>query len=264
MSILTEILELKKDEVAGLKNRLSKRSFLDSEFYNKKPLSFYNQINDDGGIAVIAEIKKASPSKGLIREDFNHLEIAKTYFSHSVNAVSVLTDQHFFKGEMSFLYEIAGIKQAPLLRKDFIIDEIQIYEAKSNGADLILLICEALTKNQIKEYTNLAVEIGMEVLLELHNENQLEKIDFEINKIIGVNNRNLEDFSVDLSTTQKISRYIPADVVLVSESGINRKEDIDFLRNVHADAILVGEYLMRSDNIDTSLDELMKWCADES
>ena len=264
MNILTDILKSKKEEVARLKKRLSKRSFIDSEFYNEKSLSFYNQINGKGNIAVIAEIKKASPSKGLIKEDFNHLEIAETYFSHSVNAVSILTDHKYFKGEIGFLYEIAGIKQAPLLRKDFIIDEIQIYEAKANGADLILLICEALSKNQIEEFTNLASEIGLEVLLELHNENQLEKIDFGLNKIIGVNNRNLEDFSVDLSSTQKISTLLPHEVVLVSESGISKKEDIDYLKSVHTDAVLVGEHLMRSDNIDSSLDELRKWCTNES
>ncbi len=264
MNILTEILNSKKEEVARLKKRLSKRSFVDSKYYNEKPLSLYNQINGSGNIAIIAEIKKASPSKGLIKEDFNHLEIARTYFSHSVNAVSILTDQKYFKGEISFLHEIAGIKQAPLLRKDFIIDEIQIHEAKSNGADLILLICEALSKEQIKEFTILASEIGLEVLLELHNESQLEKIDFGLNKIIGVNNRNLEDFSVDLLTTQKISRHLPHDVVLVSESGISRKEDINFLKGVHADAILVGEHLMRSLNIDASLNELKEWCANES
>ena len=264
MNILLEILDTKKEEVARLKKRLSKQSFLDSEFFNKKPLSFYNQINGNGKIAIIAEIKKASPSKGLIKEDFNHLDIARAYFSHSVNAVSVLTDQNYFKGEISFLYEIAGIKQAPLLRKDFIIDEIQIYEAKANGADMILLICEALSNNQIKEFTNLASEIGLEVLLELHNEKQLDKIDFDLNRIIGVNNRNLEDFSVNLSTTQNISRHIPNNVVLVSESGISKKEDIDYLRSAGTDAILVGEHLMRSSDIDLSLDELKKWCSNES
>ena len=264
MNILTEIINEKKDEVVRLKKRLSRRSFVDSKFYNEKPLSFYNQINGAGKIAVIAEIKKASPSKGLIKEDFNHLEIARTYFAHSVNAVSVLTDQKYFKGDISFLYEIAEIKEAPLLRKDFIIDEIQIHEAKANGADLILLICEALSKGQINDFTNLASEIGLEVLLELHNESQLEKIDFGLNKIIGVNNRNLEDFSVDLSTTQKISGKLPQDVVLVSESGISKKEDIEFLRSVNADAILVGEHLMRSNDIDSSLTKLKRWCANEN
>ncbi len=264
MNILTEILKSKKEEVAGLKMRMSKQSFIDSKFFNEIPLNFYNQINGKSNIAIIAEIKKASPSKGLIKENFNHLEIARTYFSHSVNAVSILTDQKYFKGEISFLYEIAEIKQVPLLRKDFIVDEIQIYEAKANGADLILLICEALSKNQIKEFTNLASDIGLEVLLELHNENQLEKIDFGLNKIIGVNNRNLEDFSVDLSTTQKISKHLPNDVVLVSESGISKKGDIDYLRSVHTDAVLVGEHLMRSDSIDSSIDVLKKWCANES
>jgi indole-3-glycerol phosphate synthase len=260
MNFLTEILNTKRDEVAKLKKLYSINSFKGMEFFNKQSLSFYNSSKTNKDISIIAEIKKASPSKGIIREDFNHIEIAKSYFSGHVNGVSILTDKNYFQGDISYLNDIAKIKQAPLLRKDFIIDAMQVYEAKANGADLILLICEALTKESIKELTENAYETGLEVLLELHSLNQLDKIDFGLNKIIGVNNRNLENFKVDLSVTKSISGYLPDDVVLVSESGLSSKEDIDFIRSARANAILVGEHLMRSDNIGAKLAELKSLC----
>ena len=263
MNFLTEILNTKRDEVAKLKKQYSINSFKDMEFFHKQPLSFYNNAVNNKGISIIAEIKKASPSKGIIREDFNHINIAKAYFNASVNAVSILTDKNYFQGDISYLYDIAKIKKAPLLRKDFIIDAIQVYEAKANGADLILLICEALSKEEIKGLTLVANEIGLEVLLELHSVNQLDKINFGLNKIIGVNNRNLETFNVDLSVTQNISMYLPNHVLLVSESGINKKEDIDYVRDASANAILVGEHLMRSDNIESKLAELKSWCVNK-
>ncbi len=264
MNILTKIIETKKEEAAKLRNQFSVNHFKEMDFFYEKPLSFISEVRNNKNISLIAEIKKASPSKGIIREDFDHLQIAKTYFEQSVNAVSVLTDKKYFQGDINYLFEIAKFKTVPLLRKDFIIDEIQIYEAKANGADIILLICEALSQSHILEFTNLANEIGLEVLLELHSENQLEKIDFDINKIIGVNNRNLNDFSVELATTQQISKHLPDDIILVSESGINRKEDVDYLRYANVDAILVGEHLMRSGNIAAKLSELKKWCTNES
>jgi len=260
MNFLTEILNTKKDEVAKLKKQYSINSFKDMEFFQKQSLGFYNNVRNNKNISIIAEIKKASPSKGIIREDFNHLDIAKAYFNQSVNAVSILTDKNYFQGDIKYLFEIAKIKQAPLLRKDFIIDAIQIYEAKANGADLILLICEALSKEEIKDLTGLANEIGLEVLLELHSVSQLEKVNFGVNKLIGVNNRNLENFEVDLSVTQTISTYLPNHVLLVSESGLNTKDDIDYVRNASANGVLVGEHLMRSGNIEDKLAELKTWC----
>lgn len=264
MNFLTEILNTKKEEVAKLKKLYSINSFKDMEFFHKQSLSFYNNAKNSKGISIIAEIKKASPSKGVIREDFNHLDIAKSYFSQAVNGVSILTDKNYFQGDINYLNEIAKIKQAPLLRKDFIIDAIQIYEAKANGADLILLICEALSKEEIRDLTGIANEIDLEVLLELHSISQLDKINFGVNKIIGVNNRNLESFKVDLSVTQNISGYLPNHVLLVSESGLSKKEDIDYIRDASANAILVGEYLMKSDNIAAKLAELKSWCVNES
>ena len=264
MNILDEILEVKKSEVKELRSNYTFNSFRDMEFFNVKSLSFYDKSKLNGNISIIAEIKKASPSKGIIRKDFNHLKIAEFYFQESVDAVSVLTDKKFFQGDISFLNDIAKIKQTPLLRKDFIIDEYQVFESKANGADFILLICEALSKNQIRDLTQSALETGLEVLLELHSEEQLSKIDFQLNKIIGVNNRNLEDFSVNLSTTEKIARHLPDDVIIVSESGISKKEDIDFIHSAKAKAILVGEHLMKAEDIKSKLKELKQWCSNES
>lgn len=264
MSILNEILEVKKEEVSVLKKRYTLSSFRGMEFFDSKSLSLSERIKKNNHLSIIAEIKKASPSKGILREDFNHRKIAEIYFEEEVDAVSILTDKIFFKGDISYLNEIAGEKQSPLLRKDFIINEFQVFESKANGADAILLIAEALSKNQINEFTHAAIETGMDVLLELHSEDQLHKIDFNLNKLIGINNRNLDNFSVDLSTTEQIRKIIPGDVIVVSESGISKKDDIKFLYDSGANAFLIGEYLMKGEDIRSKLKELKEWCMIES
>ncbi len=264
MTILDEILTVKKEEVSVLKKKYSINSFKDAEYFEMAPISFTAGVKKNFNVSIIAEIKKASPSKGLIKEDFNHLKIAGDYFKAGVDAVSVLTDEKFFLGNITFLKDIAKIKEVPLLRKDFIIDEYQVFEAKANGADIILLICEALSKMQINELSHAAAESGLEVLLELHSSDQIGKIDFGINKIIGVNNRNLKTFNVDLNTTAELSGLLGNDVILVSESGIGKKEDLDFLKSSGIDAVLVGEHLMRSEKIKSKVAELKSWCVNES
>lgn len=263
MNILEEIIEYKKDEVKKLKKNYSLSSFEEMEFFENPLLKLENFLNLDS-LGIIAETKKASPSKGIIRGEFNHLKIAEIYFKEEVTAVSVLTDEKFFKGNINYLKDIAAIKQRPLLRKDFIIDEHQVYESKGAGADIILLICETLSKQQIQELTCAAKELGMDVLLELHSKEQLQKIDFDLNTIIGINNRNLEDFSINLETTKQIASEIPNKVIVVSESGIHNKENIEFLKSTKIKAILVGEHLMSSKNISESLKQLKEWCSLES
>jgi len=264
MTILEQIVEVKKEEVKNLKREFSVSSFSDSEYFEKRPISFIKRLNAAKGLSIIAEIKKASPSKGIINNNFNHIEIAKTYFENGVEAVSILTDEKFFQGSTKFLSEIARFKSTPLLRKDFIIDALQIYQSKSIGADLILLIAEILSQTQISELTSAANELGMEVLLELHSASQIPKINFNTNKLIGINNRNLDTFQVDLSATMEISNQLPDNVSVVSESGIKEKSDIDLLRKTNTKAILVGEHLMASGNIDKTLKELIDWCKDEN
>lgn len=259
MTILDKILEIKKEEVAILHQKYSRRSFSESELFHKERIDFASALKIGNRISVIAEIKKASPSKGILKEDFNHLSIAEIYMSGKVDAISVLTDQQFFKCNISFLKDIAEIKTVPLLRKDFIIDEFQILEAKANGADAILLIAEALSKNQIDELTSTAVENNLDVLLEIHSESQLSKINFSKNKIIGINNRDLSTFQVDMNTTIHLSNQIPDECLIVSESGINSQIDVDILKN-YADAFLVGEHFMKSENITIALNEFLEWC----
>jgi indole-3-glycerol phosphate synthase len=260
LNILDQIVEVKKEEVKKLKRKYSLNSFKEMMFFESDTFKFSNKVKANQNISIIAEIKKASPSKGIICEDFNHLKIAETYFACGTDAVSVLTDEKFFKGNINYLKEIASIKGTPLLRKDFIIDEFQVFQSKGNGADIILLISELLSKSQINELTLAAKETGLEVLLELHSEKQLDKIDFEVNNILGINNRNLEDFSIDLHTTLKLSKLIPDESILVAESGINKKEDIDYLTKANINAVLIGELLMSSKNIKQKFDELQKWC----
>lgn len=264
MSVLNKILKVKKEEVAKLHQSFTRNYFYDNDFYNRKRMSLSESLTKNGKINIITEVKKASPSKGILKENFNHLDIAKIYMSNCADAISVLTDKEFFLGDITFLKEISSIKTVPLLRKDFIIDEFQILEAKANGADAVLLIAEALSKNQINELSNIAEENDLEVLLEIHSEKQLDKIDFEKNKIIGINNRNLETFEVDLDTTVRIIPLLPDNIVVISESGISTKENIELLKSIYVDAILIGEHLMRSGELDKSLQQLNKWCKYES
>lgn len=264
MTILEEINEVKREEVKVLRRDYSLSRFTDSEFFSKKRISFYNSLNARDRITIIAEIKKASPSKGIIREDFNHLEIAEIYLKNKVEAISVLTDVNYFKGSINYLNDIAKIKTVPLLRKDFIIDEYQIFEAKANGADAILLIAESLSKNQISELTAAAKETDLEVLLELHSIEELPKINFEGNKIIGINNRDLKTFSVDLKTTKEIGQLIPSQNLIVAESGIKSQSNIEFIKDTRARSILVGEHLMAAKNISKAVGELKEWCQIEN
>lgn len=260
MSILNKIIDTKKKEISQLKSRYSISSFNNHEHFSKPCRSFIDTINGRNGLSIIAEIKKASPSKGIIREDFNHLRIAEQYFQYGANAVSVLTDSNYFHGSIEYLNEIAFIKKLPVLRKDFIFDEIQIYQSKAIGADFILLISEVLSKEQISEFSLAANELGMEVLLEIHSKKQLEKIDFDINRLIGINNRNLEDFTVDMQNTINISKAIPPGIHVISESGISDKYSVEKLKNHSIAGVLVGEYFMRQENIGLSLHEFKEWC----
>ena len=201
---------------------------------------------DGKSVNVIAEVKKASPSKGIIAENFPYIDIAKDYEIGRASAISVLTEPKYFKGDNSYLEAIKDNVSCPVLRKDFIIDEWQIYEAKTIGADAILLIVAGLSKSQIKEYLELATSLNLEVLVETHDEEEVETA-LEIGgSIIGINNRNLKTFDVSLETTHTLRKFIPSDKVCVSESGINTREDMIRLQDIGCDAALIGESLMRA------------------
>ena len=223
-----------------------------------KTMDFQKAIKRDAdNIKLIAEIKKASPSKGIIRKDFNQLAIAKIYEEKKVNAVSVLTEEDFFQGNLSFLPDIKRIITKPILRKDFIFDEYQIYESRAFEADAILLIASALERNQAAEYLHLARELGLSVLFEVHNFGELEMAMIVDSDIIGINNRDLKTLKIDMNTSLSLKNEIPAGKIVVSESGIRTGEDVKKLENAGFDAMLIGTTYMEADDIGMKIDELM-------
>ena len=207
-------------------------------------------------IAVIAEVKKASPSKGIIAPDFNPTSIAASYERGGAEAVSVLTDEKFFQGSLDYIPLVRREIKLPVIRKDFIISELQIKEARNYGADAILLIAAILEQNQIRDYLQMSSEFGLDVLVEVHDEKELEKSLAAGSQLIGVNNRDLRDFTVDLMTTIRLRREIPPTVPVVSESGIKTHDDMRMLEEHGIAAALIGETLMRAGNREAALREL--------
>lgn len=235
-----------EDLVREIKNLSVKSQF-------KKNISRPHHIN------LIAEIKKASPSKGILRGDFNPVKIAITYQANGASAISVLTDERFFEGKLEHIKKVRGNVSIPILRKDFFIDEYQIYETVEAGAEAILLICEILSIAELTKFYNLAIELGLDCLVEVHNEEDIEKALAVNAAIIGINNRDLHTFKVDLGVTQRLIRLIPQNKVIVSESGIKRYEDIMFLKSLGVNAVLIGEAFMEADDIASKMREMMRY-----
>ncbi|MFC1986355.1 indole-3-glycerol phosphate synthase TrpC [Chloroflexota bacterium] len=210
-------------------------------------------------IQLIAEVKKASPSRGIIRSDFNPVEIAQTYAKNGASAISVLTEPRYFQGSLDYLSDIRSAlgNGLPLLRKDFLSDAYQIYESRAYGADGLLLIVAILTPGQLDELIGLSQELGMSCLVEVHNEVELEIALKSQARIIGINNRDLKTFTVDLTTAQRLRPLIPADRIVVSESGIKDSSDMEKLREWGVDAVLIGESLMSAPNIAAKMKELL-------
>lgn len=211
--------------------------------------NFHQAIAQSDAINLIAEVKKKSPSKGIIREDFDPVDIAKIYAENGAAAISVLTDVQFFDGRLDYLTAIREVVDVPLLRKDFTIDPYHIYQARSAGADAVLLIVAVLTRQQLREYIDIASSLSMATLVEVHTEEELE-IALDVGaEIIGINNRDLRTFDTTLETTFRLRESIPSEKVVVSESGIYTRADVESLREAGVNAILVGESLMRSTDI---------------
>lgn len=208
------------------------------------------------GLSFICEVKKASPSKGLIAPDFPYVAIAEEYEKAGANAISVLTEPYFFQGSDSYLQQISEHVSIPLLRKDFTIDPYMIYEAKVIGASAILLICAILTDEQLKSYLQLADSLGLSALVEAHDEAEVQRALSAGARIIGVNNRNLKDFTVDIQNSIRLRKLIPKEIVFVSESGMKTPEDIKRLRDNETDAVLIGETFMRSPDKKKMLEDL--------
>lgn len=242
--ILDTIVERKKEEVVALKQRGIRPP--ESEMPPDPPRGFMQALLDAPGVAIIAEAKKASPSKGVIQPDFDPKKIALNYKRGGAHAMSVLTDQDFFQGSIDYIPLVRSTVDLPVLRKDFIIDPLQIKEAAVFGADAILLIAAILETGQLRDFRLQAQEAGMDVLVEVHNEVELEKALAAESRLIGINNRNLNDFSVDLETTFRLQEEIPRDIPLVSESGISTRDEIRRLQEAGITAALIGESLMRS------------------
>lgn len=204
-----------------------------------------NLINKDQ--AIIAEIKKASPSAGIISENFNPIEKAKEYEAFGASALSILTEEDFFQGSNQFLMDVKAITKLPIIRKDFMVDEYQIYEAKLMGADCILLIASVLSDNEITQFTDLAETLELDYLIEVHDEDELRRVEHFENAMIGVNNRNLKTFEVDLNNSINLKKLFTGDNLFIAESGIKNQDDIDELKNHDIHAFLIGESLMKGD-----------------
>ncbi|MBW6519419.1 MAG: indole-3-glycerol phosphate synthase TrpC [Desulfoarculaceae bacterium] len=246
--ILDTIVARKKEEVRLLKSR---GIHLPPAFAHKHidpPRGFRQALIDYPGVAIIAEIKKASPSKGVIRPDFDPVAIARNYEDNGAQAISVLTDEQFFQGSLLYLLQVREEVRLPVLRKEFIIDELQIEEAHVHGADAILLMASILDACQLKDYQACARGYGMDSLVEVHDEQELEVVLGVGCSLIGVNNRNLKDFSMDIETTFRLKKLIPADIPVVGESGLKTGADLRRLQEAGISAALIGETLMRGGN----------------
>lgn len=249
-TILDTIVAKKHEEVAGLRRQgLPARTAADA------PRGFIRALCAKPGVAIIAEAKKASPSKGLIEPDFDPVQVAKNYQKNGATAISVLTDRHFFQGELDFLISIRKEVGLPVLRKDFIIDPLQIEESHRAGADAILLIAAILSPAQLHNFRVQAEALGMDALVEVHGEVELDQALASGARLIGINNRNLHDFIVDLNTTFRLKTLVPQGIPVVSESGITTVEDIVRLKEAGIDAALIGESLMRAGRSGTLLQE---------
>jgi len=255
-TILDRIVASKQAEIAQARERIPE-SELERRLRNAPPVRNFRAALEAGpGVQIIAEVKKASPSAGVLRADFDPVAIAGTYARHGAACISVLTDQPFFQGRLCYLEAIRAAIPTPLLRKDFILDRYQLLEARLAGADAVLLIAEILDGAALPRLLNQAHELGMQALVELYERDNLPRVLNSGARLIGVNNRDLRTFVTRLEHTLEVAADLPADVCLVSESGIKTRADIDRLRAGGVRAVLVGETLMRSPDIGAELDRL--------
>lgn len=243
-NILEKIVAHKRKEVAILKNEIPIKELELSTQFSRKCFALKESLKDQTKTGIIAEFKRCSPSKGVINEHTSVEEVTRKYTEYGAAGLSVLTDGHFFKGENEDLLKARLMNEIPILRKEFIIDEYQVIEAKSIGADVILLIAECLTKEEIIRLAKLANELGMEVLLEMHSREQLDKIIPEIS-LVGINNRDLKTFNVDIDRSIELSEKLPTGMMKIAESGINDPVTIKKMKLAGFDGFLMGEYFMK-------------------
>jgi len=256
---LDKIVDTKQREVAVLKEQRSMAAMEKTIASLPACLGFESALASrrNRPMGLIAEVKKASPSKGLIREDFEPVRLAQAYERAGTDCISVLTDVDYFQGSNDYLSQVREAVKVPILRKDFTIDLHQIYEARCIGADAVLLIAAILTTDQLKQFSAEARSIGLDVLIEVHDKEELDRV-LELDaKLIGINNRNLKTFVTDLKTTEELISYIPKDVTVVSESGISRPSEIEYLQSIGAKAVLIGEHFMRQPVVEQAVHDLL-------
>lgn len=254
--LLKKIADQTRNDLSLRKREISLRDLESLPGYEKERKGFYNALRSDETVTVIAEIKKASPSKGIIRENFDPKKIADQYLKGGAAAISVLTDEPFFQGSLCYLADVASVSPLPLLRKDFILDPYQIKEARAWGADAVLLIVTMYEGNQLSELLDAASEFGVETLVECYHEAELRELDWNRVQIAGVNNRNLSTFEVDLHRGVSILKEVPQGVVSVSESGIHSPEDLLILWQNGIQSALIGEHFMRQKHPGEALREM--------
>ena len=252
--MLNKIVADKRKEVEQTRQNMPV-SILMERIAQRKPLDFARAIRGDG-IRLIAEIKKASPSRGVLCPDFNPVAIARSYAQGGAAAISVLTEINYFQGSIDHLAAIRKEVEIPLLRKDFVFDQYQIYESAAFGADALLLIAGILSQEQLSEFLSLSHSFGLSCLVEVHDEGEVEKALLGGAEIIGINNRDLRDFTIDINTTRRLRPLIPPERTVVSESGIKSRSDIEKLQEWGADAALVGEVLVTADDTTAKMREL--------
>jgi indole-3-glycerol phosphate synthase len=255
-TILDKILRDKRREVEQMKRKVSLPALKKRIALSKPPLDFAAALRGDG-MKLIAEVKKASPSRGLLCRDFDPVRLAQTYAGSGAAAISVLTEVSYFQGSLDHLAAIREAVSIPLLRKDFIFDEYQVYESSAYGADALLLITAILSPEQLGDMLALSRSLGLDCLVEVHNEAELTTALLAGAEIIGINNRDLSTFAVDTNTTRRLRPLIPRDNIVVSESGIKNSQDMKKMKECKVNAVLVGEALVTADDIPSRIRELM-------
>lgn len=256
-NILEEITKQTAEDLARRKREVSFANFNSFEGFEKKRISFKKSLEGNEEVSIIAEVKKASPSKGIIRPDFDPVDIALRYEEGGASALSVLTDQPFFKGELKYLETISKRIELPVLRKDFIIDPYQIKEARAYGADAVLIIVTITEGKQLEELLHAAKEFELDALVECYDQDDFDRIDFELVDILGVNNRDLKNFEVDVHRGISILQQAPKGTVLVSESGLSSGKDLALLKNEGIHSALIGEHFMRQKDPGKAVHDLL-------
>lgn len=254
--MLEKIVALKKERVEQRKKVLSLSCLKERIARQRPPLDFVSALSGDG-IHLIAEIKQASPSRGMLNPNLNPTKLAKTYAEGGAAAISVLSEENYFKGSIDYLAAIREVVRLPLLRKDFIFDTYQVYESRAYGADALLLIAAILSRPQLEELLSLSHSLGLRCLVEVHKENEVERALRSKARIIGINNRDLDTFNIDINTTRRLRPLIPQTRIVVSESGIKTRSDTEKLKEWGVNAILVGEALVTAGDILTKMRELV-------